>query len=44
MSTVVGGVILASGNYEVPFFLAAGFYVFSIVLFYSAFQDVKPIS
>jgi MFS family permease len=41
-STVVGGVLLTSGSFEVPFFLATGFYVVAIVLFYRVFKDVRP--
>jgi len=41
-STIVGGVLLASGNYELPFFLATGFYVVSISLFFMIFRKVKP--
>jgi len=44
VSTVVGGVILASGNFELPFLLAAAFYAASISLFYALFRNVKPIS
>jgi predicted MFS family arabinose efflux permease len=41
-STVVGGILLTSGSFEVPFFLATGFYVVAIVLFYRVFKDVRP--
>jgi MFS family permease len=43
-STVVGGVLLAAGSYDIPFFLAGSFYAVSIVLFYSFFKNVKPTS
>jgi MFS family permease len=43
-STVVGGVLLSSGNFEAPFFLATGFYVVAIILFYRVFKDVRPSS
>jgi len=42
VSTVVGGSLLAAGNYELPFFLAAGFYVVSITGFYAVFRGVRP--
>ncbi len=42
VSTVVGGSLLAAGNYALPFFLAAGFYVVSIVGFNSVFRRVRP--
>jgi MFS family permease len=43
-STIVGGILLASGNYEAPFILATVFYVVSITLFYRTFKNVKPKS
>ncbi len=43
-STVVGGVLLAGLNFELPFFLATGFYAVSIFLFYAVFRNVKTIS
>lgn len=41
-TTVVGGMILAAGIFDLPFFLATGFYLVSITLFYRVFKDVKP--
>ena len=46
-TTVVGGIILDMGKtqsiyYDVPIFIAAGFYAVSITLFYLVFKDVKP--
>lgn len=41
-STIVGGILLSSGNFEAPFLLATGFYVISIILFYRTFKNVKP--
>lgn len=41
-STIVGGLILSSGNLSLPFFLATGLYVISITLFYSSFRNVRP--
>ena len=43
-STIVGGILLASGNFEAPFLLATGFYVVSIALFYQTFKNVKAKS
>ena len=44
VTTIVGGVILASGNYMLPFLLAGAFYAVSISLFYPTFRNVKPLS
>jgi MFS family permease len=44
ITTVLGAVILASGNYVLPFVLAGGFYAVSILLFYLAFRTVKPLN
>lgn len=41
-STVVGGVLLAEGIYDLPFYIATGFYITAIVLFYAVFKNVKP--
>jgi MFS family permease len=41
-TTIIGGMILAAGIYDVPFFLATAFYVVSIALFYKVFRNVKP--
>jgi len=41
-TTIAGGMILASGNYDLPIFLATAFYVVSISLFYITFKEVKP--
>jgi MFS family permease len=41
-TTIVGGMILAAGIYDVPFFLATAFYVTAIALFYRVFKNVKP--
>jgi MFS family permease len=40
-STIIGGFILASGNYTAPFLLAALFYATSVGLFYTVFRRVK---
>ncbi len=41
-TTIVGGLLLASGRYDLPFILATAFYVVSISLFYKVFRDVVP--
>ena len=41
-TTIVGGFILASGAFDLPIFIAAGFYAVSITLFFLVFRDVKP--
>ena len=42
VSTYIGGILLAQGFYDIPFFLATAFYVVAIALFYWSFKDVKP--
>lgn len=42
ITTVVGGVILASGDYALPFLLATPFYVIGISGFYGVFRRTKP--
>jgi len=42
VSTVVGGVLLATGEFQLPFFLATSLYVIAIILFYAAFRNVTP--
>lgn len=42
VTTVVGGMLLAAGYYELPFFLAAAFYMVSISMFYITFRGVEP--
>ena len=41
-TTVVGGALLASGHFELPFLLAASFYITSIGAFYVLFHNVRP--
>ncbi len=43
ITTIIGGTILAAGNFELPFLLAALFYAISIVSFYAFFRNVKPV-
>jgi MFS family permease len=42
VTTIIGGIILASGNFVLPFLLAGGFYAVAISLFYPTFRNVKP--
>ncbi len=42
ISTVLGGIILAAGHYDVPFLIATAFYVIGISTFYAAFRNVRP--
>jgi MFS family permease len=42
VTTIAGGIILASGNFELPFLLAGAFYVMGISLFFTVFKNVKP--
>lgn len=42
VTTIIGGVILASGNFELPFLIAGAFYVVAISLFYKTFKNLKP--
>ena len=44
VSTIVGGVLLASGRFELPFLIAAAFYITSIAAFYAVFRDVRTAS
>ena len=43
-TTVVGGALLAGGHYELPFLLAASFYIVSIGAFYLSFRHIRPAS
>jgi MFS family permease len=40
VTTIFGGLILASGDYSTPFLLAGGFYLVSVALFYYFFRNV----
>ena len=44
ITTVIGGLILATGRYDIPFYLATVFYVISISLFYTQFKNIRPQS
>ena len=41
-TTVVGGALLQGGHFELPFLLAASFYITSIGAFYATFRHVRP--
>jgi len=42
ISTIIGGAILAAGVYDLPFYLATGFYAVGIALLYVFFKNVRP--
>ncbi len=42
VTTVIGGAMLAAGIYDLPFYLAAAFYVVSISSFFFLFKDIRP--
>ena len=44
ITTVIGGVILATGRFDIPFYLATIFYAISITLFYTQFKNIRPQS
>lgn len=41
-TTLIGGILLASGNYALPFVLAAVIYLIAVTAFYLNFKDVVP--
>ncbi len=41
-STILGGIILAAGIFDLPFYMAAALYAVGIGLFYSQFKNVRP--
>jgi MFS family permease len=43
-STIIGGILLASGIFDLPFYLATGLYVIGIGLFYSQFKNIRANS
>jgi len=43
ITTFIGGIILSSGNFALPFILAGSFYAVAISLFYPTFRNVKPL-
>jgi MFS family permease len=42
ISTVAGGYLLAAGYLDLPFIIAAVFYIVAIAIFYFVFKNVKP--
>ncbi len=44
VSTDAGGLLLETGKYDLPLFLATVFYVVSISLFYGYFKNVRPVA
>ncbi len=44
ITTVIGGLILATGRFDIPFYLATMFYAVSITLFYTQFKNIRPQS
>ena len=42
VTTVIGGILLGAGMYDLPFFLAAAFYAAAVSLFYLNFRGVEP--
>lgn len=43
-TTIIGGILLASGYYALPFILASTIYIIAITAFYLNFKDIKPTS
>src|SRR2546427_12796142 len=42
VTTILGGILMAGGYYDIPIFLATAFYVASIASFYVVFHTVRP--
>jgi len=42
VTTILGGILMAGGYYDIPIFLATAFYVASISTFYLVFRNVRP--
>src|SRR2546428_472511 len=42
VTTILGGILMAGGYYDIPIFLATAFYVASISSFYVVFRNVRP--
>src|SRR2546426_4702586 len=42
VTTVFGGLLMQAGNYDLPIFLATGFYAAFVSVFYAVFRHVKP--
>src|SRR2546425_9890824 len=43
VTTVLGGILMAAGYYDLPILLATACYVASISLFFTVFPHVRPI-
>lgn len=43
VSTYIGGVLLQSGYFDLPFYLAGTLYVAGIMSFYAVFRNAKPV-
>lgn len=41
VTTIVGGILLASGQFVLPFIIAASFYILAVTLFFLNFKDTK---
>jgi len=42
VTTILGGILMAGGYYDIPIFLATAFYLASIASFYLVFHHVRP--
>jgi MFS family permease len=42
VSTIIGGILLASRIFDLPFYIATGLYAVAIVLLYSQFRNIHP--
>ncbi len=42
ITTFAGGMLLAAGIFDLPFYIATVFYVVAVILYYKMFKDVKP--
>src|SRR5207247_10458355 len=42
VTTILGGILMAEGFYDIPIFLATAFYIASIAFFYVVFRNVRP--
>src|SRR5436189_2725408 len=42
VTTILGGILMAGGYYDIPIFLATAFYVASIASFYVVFRNAQP--
>lgn len=42
VTTILGGILFAAGNYDLPIYLATLFYAVAVIGFYVAFRNVTP--